>query len=116
MPKVGQLTGRAFGWPDSFRGIGRQGWSRRVYGSGGGGGSGASVSALGSGFFLAKLDPQLPEQIVGVDVARQVLAGFGVAEGLASPRIGDVRPGAGRGLVGIVAHLTGLEFLQGPDR
>ena len=43
------------------------------------------ASGLGL-FFLAKLDPQLPEQVVFVNVARQVLAGVGVAEGLAGPR------------------------------
>src|SRR5262245_19693431 len=55
----------------------------RVSGGGGGGGSGASV--LGLDFFLAKRDPQLSEQLVFVGVAREVLAGVGVAEGLAGP-------------------------------
>src|SRR5262245_23678238 len=71
----------------------------RVSGGGGGGGSGPSV--LGLGFLLAKLDPQPSEQFVLVGVAREVLAGVGVAEGLAGPGVGDMRPGARRDLVGL---------------
>ncbi len=97
----------AFQAPLEFRSCFEGQWRGRLRNS-------ASVSGLL--FFLAKLDPQLPEQIVGIDVARQVLAGVGVAEGLASPRVGDVRPGAGRGLVDIVVQLAGLGFLQRPDR